>query len=1027
MADKLIIEPAGNEDYLEEELRNGFNETMESGNSEEHAEPYIAFIEPLNNVTRKTGDNIRLKCQVEGTLPISFKWYKNDALVLKEKGRVNVNVQENLSRLKINNLNTLDTGYYKCEASNKWGKIESTALLKVAVGSANKPRPNISGGGGGNSDGFVSSYDRSLAASSHSNQVAAAGTCQFYDGQACSKYLSGQRIFVKADDPYEMMRNDRILLGAIRDIHNSSQVSEPCKKYAEKAFCYHNFEMCDNQSSVANSAASLDVAVIRICRNDCSVMEKDICPEEYTTARQHSMVGRGNLLPDCSELPESTPRCTRLLGDFNELPRDDHHCYSDNGVTYRGKADLTESGRRCLKWIDVRKKYPQYKSSTYLELTDNNFCRNPGGEKPKPWCIVADGSEEYCNLPRCPPPAPPPGIATANGGGVGNADQSTLSTAFTDSSNHVANVLGIPSHYGAYVLLAASGLGVFVLALLLTLVCRTVCGRKKKRQSKHQKKTSQHNNVSNGFLTNGSIRKPLASDQQVELMNLIGGSSSVSSSGAGVSATSCAGNGNGNCSQRSQMAMVVNDPVQSTAALQRIPIGQLRFVEKLGEGQYGKVWKGELASATLNEDCMGGEPTQVALKTLKENASIQQKVDFEREAMMLSHLRHPNIVQLLGICISEQVEAMVFEYMMHGDLHEFLLLRSPYNNQFESLDNERILLDHGDFHHIATQIAAGMQYLASMHYVHRDLAARNCLVTDRLVIKICDLGLTRDVYACDYYVVQSTKYLPVRWMPPEAIVYGCFAEASDVWAFGVTLWEMYSYGSRPYHDLDNSQVLDLVRQRCLLECPEHCPPRMYSLMVECWHEMAARRPSFAELHARLQTWPVVASPAHSIVGPLTYSSPYQMHHQQQQHIMAGRAASVVSGSSGSGVNVANHLMTSNGNHTSSQGQLSIGNSNNGRQSFSRQNGPQQAGVYLTGSSNAIGLNATTAAALTSSPNLTAGRKRNGSLGYAQRASNVQVAGPPSNHVGAQTFSYLQATSNGHKNDCNGVDSSSSMS
>lgn len=99
-----------------------------------------------------------------------------------------------------------------------------------------------------------------------------------------------------------------------------------------------------------------------------------------------------------------------------------------------------------------------------------------------------------------------------------------------------------------------------------------------------------------------------------------------------------------------------------------------------------------------------------------------------------------------------------------------------------------------------------MQYLASMHYVHRDLAARNCLVTDRLVIKICDLGLTRDVYACDYYVVQSTKYLPVRWMSPEAIVYGCFAEASDVWSFGITLWEMYSYGSRPYHDLDNSQV-----------------------------------------------------------------------------------------------------------------------------------------------------------------------------------------------------------------------------
>lgn len=175
-----------------------------------------------------------------------------------------------------------------------------------------------------------------------------------------------------------------------------------------------------------------------------------------------------------------------------------------------------------------------------------------------------------------------------------------------------------------------------------------------------------------------------------------------------------------------------------------------------------------------------------------------------------------------------------------------------------------------------------MEYLASQHYIHRDLSTRNCLVGDRLTIKISDFGQYREKYSSDYYRHQSknglSSLLPIRWMPPEAILYGRYSEASDVWSYGITLWEIYSYGKQPYYGYSNSEVMEMIRQRCLPPCPENCPPRMYSLMMECWHETPSRRPRFAELYARLQTWSIVSTPAHSAsqsvaTGPLGMGPP----------------------------------------------------------------------------------------------------------------------------------------------------------
>uniref|UniRef100_A0A8K9XD00 receptor protein-tyrosine kinase n=1 Tax=Oncorhynchus mykiss TaxID=8022 RepID=A0A8K9XD00_ONCMY len=292
--------------------------------------------------------------------------------------------------------------------------------------------------------------------------------------------------------------------------------------------------------------------------------------------------------------------------------------------------------------------------------------------------------------------------------------------------------------------------------------------------------------------------------------------------------------------------------------LPELPRHCLVFKEKLGEGQFGEVHlceiesPQELPNLEFPFNVRKGRPLLVAVKILRPDASKNARNDFLKEGKILSRLKDPNIIRLLGVCVSSDPLCMVTEYMESGDLNQYL--------------SHRVLLDKtGPTHNtptisypaliaMASQIASGMKFLSSLNFVHRDLATRNCLVGgekgesggDRggeRPIKIADFGMSRNLYAGDYYRIQGRAVLPIRWMAWECILMGKFTTASDVWAFGVTLWEMLSVcQEQPYSNLTDEQVIDNAGEffrdhgrQVYLSRPDVCPQGLYDLMLSCWN------------------------------------------------------------------------------------------------------------------------------------------------------------------------------------------------
>ncbi|KAM9651157.1 proto-oncogene tyrosine-protein kinase receptor Ret isoform 8-T8 [Trichechus inunguis] len=287
------------------------------------------------------------------------------------------------------------------------------------------------------------------------------------------------------------------------------------------------------------------------------------------------------------------------------------------------------------------------------------------------------------------------------------------------------------------------------------------------------------------------------------------------------------------------------------------PRKNLVLGKTLGEGEFGKVVK---ATAFRLKGKAGY--TTVAVKMLKENASPSELRDLLSEFNLLKQVNHPHVIKLHGACSQDGPLFLIVEYAKYGSLRGFLresrkvgpsYVGSGGSRSSSYLDNpDERALTMGDLISFAWQISRGMQYLAEMKLVHRDLAARNVLVAEGRKMKISDFGLSRDVYEEDSYVKRSKGRIPVKWMAIESLFDHIYTTQSDVWSFGVLLWEIVTLGGNPYPGIPPERLFNLLKTGYRMERPDNCSEEMYSLMLQCWKQEPDKRPVFADISKDLE-------------------------------------------------------------------------------------------------------------------------------------------------------------------------------
>ncbi|XP_066183156.1 macrophage-stimulating protein receptor isoform X2 [Sylvia atricapilla] len=273
----------------------------------------------------------------------------------------------------------------------------------------------------------------------------------------------------------------------------------------------------------------------------------------------------------------------------------------------------------------------------------------------------------------------------------------------------------------------------------------------------------------------------------------------------------------------------------------------------IGKGHFGSVYHGTYTDPLLGD-------LHCAVKSLHRITDLEEVEEFLREGILMKSFHHPQVLSLLGVCLPRHgLPLVVLPYMRHGDLRQFIRTqeRSPTLKE---------LIGFG------LQVALGMEYLAQKKFVHRDLAARNCMLDETLTVKVADFGLARDVFGKEYYSIRQHRHakLPVKWMALESLQTQKFTTKSDVWSFGVLMWELLTRGASPYAGVDPYDMAHYLLQGRRLPQPSHCPDTLYRVMLSCWAPAPEERPSFTGLVGELESVLATLDGGHYVNLAVTY-------------------------------------------------------------------------------------------------------------------------------------------------------------
>ncbi|XP_007442052.1 macrophage-stimulating protein receptor-like [Python bivittatus] len=280
----------------------------------------------------------------------------------------------------------------------------------------------------------------------------------------------------------------------------------------------------------------------------------------------------------------------------------------------------------------------------------------------------------------------------------------------------------------------------------------------------------------------------------------------------------------------------------------------------IGKGHFGSVYHGTYIDSSQRE-------IRCAVKSLNRITDLEEVEEFLKEGILMKSFHHLHVLSLIGITLpKEGLPLVVLPYMKHGDLRHFI--RSEQRNP-----TVKDLIGFG------LQVARGMEYLAQKKFVHRDLAARNCMLDETFTVKVADFGLARDIFDKEYYSIRQHRgaKLPVKWMALESLQTQKFTTKSDVWSFGVLMWELMTRGASPYPEVDPYDITCYLLQGRRLPQPEYCPDSLYTIMLNCWTPNPEERPTFSSLITEVEHIVVCLKGDHYINLNVTYVNLDQGH------------------------------------------------------------------------------------------------------------------------------------------------------